>query len=243
MLKRALLLAGFALAIGENANADLIFDFVNGGPIDESSVGDSFTRGSVTFTIEEIRYPDLTGVTVANPNPGPIVSRSGTFRGNASPAGFGIDNETITNGNFDTVYGPGGESSNFNFDETLVFSFDRDVTFDSIDFAALNGTDAFDIEVDGLTFTFNDGNTDSSDVATNPFAATIFDANTNFALTFVGGMADVARIEAFVVNDATPVPEPGSMMLLSICGIGFAGSRWRRRRDANHIDANEPAST
>ena len=66
---------------------------------------------------------------------------------------LGIGNPSISNGNFDSVAvsgNNGSESSDFNDGESLVFTFDQDVTFTSIELESVNAIDTFTVLVDGI---------------------------------------------------------------------------------------------
>ena len=137
-----------AFAIPATASADIVtFNFRNGGVVDNlvvddgsgptsdanfdpSGVGDAITLDGLTFTIVDILAPEF----VANERTGNITSAGHTTNISGQQA-LGINNTTIGNDAFDalgTTTNNGAESSDLNPDESIIFTFDRDVEFTRI---------------------------------------------------------------------------------------------------------------
>jgi len=137
---------------------------------------------------------------------------------------LGVDNGSITSGNF--FNGAGTETADFNFGESIVISFDQDVTLDLIDFASLSADDSFDIIVGGgSTFNFVDGT--ASDIFIDPLAGTLLTAGQTLTLVAGGTEDGNVRIADFAVSIAA-IPEPNSAFaLLAIAGV-LGGKRRRR---------------
>ena len=235
------LLAGIATAIFAMptiVSADIVlFDFDNGGVVgaiednagDPSAVGDTITVDGLQLTLVATATPEY----VAGPDGGPAFVESGTIltNGNLSIGGqqaLGLNNQSINNGNFDSI-GGGTESTDLNPGESFTFTFDRDVTFTSIELESVVAADTFDVLVDDVNLLSTTGDDsfidDLSTLGTTEIAA-------GSEITFVAG-GNVAtgsfRIETFEVH-AKPlevVPEPSSLALLGLIG-GVAMVRRRR---------------
>ena len=231
------LLAGIATAIFAMptiVSADIvIFDFNNGGVVgaiednagDPSAVGDTITVDGLQLTLVATATPEY----VAGPDGGPAFVESGTIltNGNLSIGGqqaLGLNNQSINNGNFDSI-GGGTESTDLNPGESFTFTFDRDVTFTSIELESVVGTDTFDVLVDDVNLLSTTGDDsfidDLSTLGTTEIAA-------GSEITFVAG-GDVAtgsfRIETFEVH--AKIPEPSSLALVGLFG---SVAMIRRRR-------------
>lgn len=210
-----------------NAEAGLIeFNFTNGGPFDETEVGDYVTVSGLRLTIRGIEYRDLTGVDSIRDTPGSLISRTGDFQGDNS--GFGIDNETITAGNFASAFGPSNEQNRFNDEESLIFDFDKDVTLSSIDFGSFDtASESFVLQAAGMRTEIANADTGAGDVASDPFSGAVIAAGTDIRLSFEGLTSDFGSLQALSVS--TSVPEPTSMILFGVTSIGLLLGRRRKR--------------
>jgi hypothetical protein len=208
------------------AHADIIFLFDNNGAFDGTETDDSVMVGGVTMTIRGFEYPDLTGVDGTNTTAGPIITSTEGFQGDGTS--FGVNNNTINASNFAAAYGPSNEQNRFNFDEALIFDFDTDVTFDSIDFQGLVApSESFNVTFGGNSFDFDNSNTNGSDTALNPFGSLIISAGTDIRLSFNSAVGDVAGIQSFEIN---AVPEPSSILLAStLLGAALIRRKLRKR--------------
>ena len=147
----------------------VLFDFVDGGVVDgagnpatsaanfdnNTGAGDVVTLAGLSFTIVDVLAPEY----VAGPAGGPAFVESGNILRSSDgdnvvtnisgQQALGIANPSISNGNFDLI-GGGTESSDINPGESLIFTFDQDVIFTSIELESVVATDTFDVLVDGV---------------------------------------------------------------------------------------------
>jgi len=234
------------LAIPGAKGATVLFDFrtANGGGVvdgngddavgsdfDPSSADDTIGLASTLGTGDDALVLTATIVDVFAPEfvddgaggfmrSGNILS-AGTTTNISGQDALGIGNPSISNAQFDAVAvsgNNGAESSDFNADESLVFTFDQDVTFTSIELESVNAADTFTVLVDGVVLLATMGDDafvdDLGDLGTTEIAA-------GSEITFaVGGNDDVTslRIETFQV-DVSVVPEPSSLALLGLGGL------------------------
>ena len=217
-MKRINFLAAIFLIWGVcPASAAVVFDFLNNSELDG---GTSMTRGGIVLTTTSVSYRDLSDVL----NPGAIVAGGSTSISGSN--GLGVNNPTVANGAFQTEFGPGDETNNFNFDETWTFSFDQEVTFDEVNFASIDSQDRFTVTIGGSSFSFVNGT--ANDDFSDPFAGLSIAANTDISFLFdPTDNSGSARISSFTVT-AVAVPEPSSVVLLT--GLGVVGSIFSRRR-------------
>lgn len=153
------------------------------------------------------------------------LNTSGTYtqEGITLSAGTDFGNFNLTNSGFGPDQAGSGDDSDA-FDtasgnESMVFFFDKDGTFNSIDFALLDDTPEFAVLSfqGGNTYNLTDGATSDITVSGNDFFGGIdeaFTAGQRITLSISGGTN--FTLENFTV---TVVPEPGSYALLA----GFMG--------------------
>ena len=232
----------FLIAIGSVtsvANADVVFSFENleeldGNPADGTTMTRTDGTDTVQLTLvrgfapEFIEDPDtevnsLTGNTIAAST---NISSGGTL---------GINNPSISNGDFEAFVGStaGSEGSDFNPDEGVVFTFDMDVVFSEFNFVSLDGGAEFEVMVQGVPTVFTFANGTPNDDFDDPLGGLVVDAGTEVTFTAVsdtfgpdGDTQDFnIRISEFSLNVA--IPEPSSIAILCLGGIPIIG---RRRR-------------
>jgi len=188
-----------------------VFNFTNNSELDGEPAGTTMVRDGITLSSVSFAYPDLSNA----PTIGGIITTGGETNIISSDS-LGVDNPTITAGDFSNDFGSGTEQSNFNFDETWVFDFDAAVTVDEIDFASLTGTDGdtFTFDIGGNQFVINDANT-TSDLATDPFSGLVINAGQDISATFSSSENDNSAVSRIVSITVTTIPEPSFAILLS----------------------------
>ena len=244
------LLAGIATAIFAMptiVSADIVlFDFRttqgNGGVVDAdgngptsgtdfdpSSVGDVITLDGLTITLVDILAPEFeddgTGMFVRTGN---IIS--GNTTNISGQDALGINNITIGNTDFDAQAASGNngaESSDLNADESLIFTFDRDVEFTSIELESFGGPDGFAVLVNGTLIENGLGDAVNAGAGLGALEGLTIAAGDQITFTTTGDDDTTSiRIETFEVH-AKAVPEPSSLALLGLIG-GVAMVRRRR---------------
>lgn len=215
-----------AIAMAQPVQSATVFSFTNNSELDDQPAGTTMIRDGVTLTSLSFSYPDLSSA----PTIGGILTTGGETNILLSGS-LGVDNPTITAGDFATSFGPGSEQSNFNFDETWVFEFDQPVTVDEIDFASLTGTDGdtFTFDIGGNVFVVNDGNT-TSDVSTDPFSGLVIGAGQDISVTFSSALGDTSAVSRIAAITITVVPEPALPMFLASAVPAW----WLGRRRVRH---------
>lgn len=205
----------------------------SGSNFDPSVAGDTITVEELTLTIVDVRTPEydstgslptLTGNTLSSANG----DGEATFI--SGQGALGINNSSINNSSFDLI-GDGSESFDFNPGESLVFTFDRDVEFLSIELESVQASDSFDVLVGGISVLETQGD-DSFIDDLGGLANLTIAAGTEITFfvdgvlaTATGGPATSLRVETFQVH-AKAVPEPSSLLALA----GIAGLVAVRRR-------------
>ena len=241
-----------ALAVSAMATADasadiVTFNFRNNGVVDNlvvadgvgpttgsdfdpSAVGDSITLDGLTLTIVDILAPEF-----ITDGAGEIV-RSGNIIGGqttniSGQQALGIANATINNDAFDllgTTTNNGAESSDLNPDESIIFTFDRDVEFTRINLESFAGVDVFTVSVDGGVSENGFGDAVNAGAGLGALEGVTIAAGTEITFATTGDDSTTSiRIEDFQVH-AKPaaVPEPSSLLAIA----GMAGLIAVRRR-------------
>ena len=143
----------------------VLFDFNNGGVVDgdgndpapesdsdfdASAEGDTIILGGLGFTVVEVITPEFSVTDGVTARTGNILSGGTTSIGGQNALGF--NNPTIGTGAFDalgTTTNNGTEGTDINADESLVFTFDQNVTFTQIVLESFTGVDGFEVRVGG----------------------------------------------------------------------------------------------
>ena len=233
-------LTALSLLMVTDANADVVFfDFRNGGVVgaaeagalDPGAVGDTATVDGLGLTIVDVTALEY----IAGPAGGPAFVESGSILSSFDGAGvvtnisgqeaLGIQNPSISNGNFDLI-GGGTESSDINPGETFTFTFDQDVFFTEIELESVVATDELEVLVDDVsiaTFVGDDAFIDDL----GALGALTITAGQEITFAADGVVATSSfRIESFTV-ETVAVPEPSSLALLGLFG---SMAMIRRRR-------------
>jgi len=215
------------------ANAD-----PSGSNFDPSVAGDTITVDELTLTVVDVRTPEYDLSAIAD---GGLPTLTGNIRSSANGDGdatnvsglasLGIDNSSINDSDFDLI-GDVVESGDFNPGESLIFIFDRDVEFLSIELESVAPADSFDVLVDGISILETQGDNNFIDDLGGLAGLTI-PAGTEITFfvdgvleTATGGPATSLRVETFEVH-VKSVPEPSS--LLALAGmVGLVAVRRRR---------------
>ncbi len=134
---------------------------------------------------------------------------------------------TIASGDYHSM--DGGNASRTDLDEGLLFSFDKMVSLDYINFDLFSGDDDFNLTVDGelqlLDFNGLDRSFLASQVAGQSDEFNFFNITGQEFIFWADAANDEFRIDSLAVS---AVPGPSVSFLL---GVGFAGMyfMWRKR--------------
>ncbi len=112
----------------------------SGTDFDPSGIGDAITLDGLTITLVDILAPEF-----EDDGTGTFVRTGNIITGNTTNISgqdaLGINNITIGNTAFDAQSASGnngGESSDINADESLIFTFDQDVEFTNVELESLS---------------------------------------------------------------------------------------------------------
>ena len=123
-------------------------------------------------------------------------------------AGLGIDNQTISDGEFEMLFGDNNEDAFISFNESLTISFDAAVVVTSIDFFGIAGGEVVTVIVDGFDpFEFSNG---PNDIFANPFGAVTIPAGTDISFSLTA--SDAGDDNRFVFTNIEVVAA-GSVLL------------------------------
>ena len=116
-----------------------------------------------------------------------------------------------------------------NADESLIFTFDRDVEFTSIELESFGGPDGFAVLVNGTLIENGLGDAVNAGAGLGALEGLTIAAGDQITFTTTGDDDTTSiRIETFEVHaKAVVVPEPSSLALLGLIG-GVAMVRRRR---------------
>jgi hypothetical protein len=185
----------------------------------------------VTFIFDDGNSTGATGLALEGLSTNAAHTQDG-IKLTASTA-FGVFN--LTNEGFGPDDVTGDDTDSFDGAESMVFSFDTDGTFNSIDFALLGGTGH---EGETATLSFAGGSTfDLLDAAfpTSSISASTNDLFEGIDESFTAGQQITLSITAgngWTLENftTTAVPEPGSYALLAgFASLGFIMLRRRNR--------------
>ena len=174
MLTAAMLFTSVAAA-----QAPVEFDFTSAGAPALNGIGTSYTVDGITLSA------DAEGPEFANGQPTGATIALNTFISDIVGGGrLVIDNQTITDSEFDDLFDDNNEDGFISGDETLTLSFDTAVEVTSIDFFGVDDEEVVTVAV-GANDSFEFSNV-PGDVFENPFGTLVIPAGTD--LTFnIGG--------------------------------------------------------
>ena len=220
--------AAFSTSEPEPPNQTVLFDFRSTGgsglanvepgtpDFDRGNIGQTATVDGLGVTIVDVLVPEFEIVDGVAMRTGNIVTGGSTLV--SGQDALGIDNQTVSNGEFEDIdadagaFNNGIEQNDLNPDESLVLSFDEDIQFTSIElesFMASGGPDddGLEIFVDGeLILT----NTDDGFIPLGGLAGLTIPAGTEVAFTATGSDVTTSfRIETFEVEIIPGATIPG----------------------------------
>ena len=198
------------------------------------AVSGSNSYSTVGMTVNGI-HVDVTAFTIENSN-GTIISKTqinsvGTGVYVSSGNNLGVTSNSDTNIDGHDLDGGDYPQPSSDYDEGLLFSFDRSVTLNYINFDSFSGGDDFNLTVDGVNRLIDFSSFSSSSLAS---AVVGQEDEFNFSaisgrdfLFWADGDTDSFRIDRMDVAAMDDIPEPGSIMLFSIGLISFSFFRKR----------------
>ncbi len=210
------------------------------------AVSGSNAYSTVGMTVNGI-HVDVTAFTIENSATGAIINKTQINSAGAGVYVSGSNNLGVSSNastNVDSHDLDGG-SSDPDFDEGLLFSFNRIVTLNYINFDNFTNGDDFNLTVDGVNRLI-----DFSSINSSSLASAVAGQEDEFNFSGISGRdflfwadgntdsfridrMDVVAVDAAVGGAMDNIPEPGSIMLLSIGLISFAFFRKKQKIEVN----------
>ena len=207
----------YVAAVSLPANADIIDFRVNPGTLGASLDGLSTATNDIAvpgFATLSIDIVSLSSNVV-----GSTVTLNGLASGTQR---FGIDLSSRTSGQGDDT-----DQFDATFEESVVFRFKEAVTINTLNFVSFDNGDEF--EVANQTFTFSDLDNQSSqfiDLTDGSGSTIMLAANETFMLEAKSGSIGLQSIDVTL----SAVPEPSSLLIVSVFAISPLFSRKRKGR-------------
>lgn len=219
-----------AVALSVSASADIVFDFRDGSALDGVGVAATFQGsdianfdgstddGSAPLSTLELTVVDIIGQDGLSTGSGPDTGHTLNISGAQQALGINTDNTAD-----DNFISGNADSQNFNAGEIFVFSFNQDINLTNVEVESFTAGETV------LTLSSNATTVNLGD-SFNSLAGFFVAAGDSVSLEFVSTSGDATvRVESFqaVIVPPSTIPEPSSLALIGLLGIGMAS---RRRR-------------
>ena len=194
--------AAMLFASSASAQAPVEFDFTSEGAPALNGIGTSYTVDGITLSA------DAEGPEFANGQPTGETIALNTFISDFVGGGrLVIDNQTITDSEFDDLFDDNNEDAFISGGETLTLSFDTAVQVTSIDFFGVDDDEVVTVAV-GANDSF-EFSTSPGDVFENPFGTLVIAAGTDLTFNISGSTPNNAvryALTNIVVTESTGTP-------------------------------------
>jgi len=217
-----------------------VMSIANATTFDFSATNLSLTGGSsynsISTSVDGIGL-DITALTISNNGSGTIFSSTpvtgidvGVYLSDSTSGNLGVLSN-LFGGDGTNLDGGNGANAD-DLDEGLLFSFDRLVSLDYINFDSFSGSDDFNLTVDGISILvdFNATDTASSLLVSEVLGQTDeFNFNNIVGTEFLfwaDGNSDSFRIDTLEVS---AVPIPAAAWLFGSAILGLVGFSRRKR--------------